>query len=174
MRKLILSTVLWGSNGYQEFSHRHVKFETFIRHRNVVRCAAGYLSLKFRVCLGLEKWIWKSWAYRWHLELWDCAWVYTEALGLCTVSTQDTGEKDLAAETEGKCPVSEEDNQKCVVSWEPRAGDLWDRVNNCVRCHWEIKWGEDEEVIVYSGSVEGLVILLSMVLAEWQSWFGWD
>ena len=55
MRKLILSTVLWGSNGYQEFNHRHVKFETFIRHRNVVRCAAGYLSLKFRVCLGLEK-----------------------------------------------------------------------------------------------------------------------
>lgn len=44
MRKLFQSTVLWGSNGYQEFSHRHVMVETFFRHRNVVRCAAGYLS----------------------------------------------------------------------------------------------------------------------------------
>ena len=42
-------------------------------------------------------------------------------------------------------------------------------VNSSVRCHWRIKCGADEGVIIYSGSVEGLVILLSMVLVEWQS-----
>lgn len=41
------------------------------------------------------------------------------------------------------CPMSCEDNGESVVSWEPRAGNLWDRVNTGVRGCWCIKEDED-------------------------------
>lgn len=138
-------------------------------------CQLDIWSLKFRVCLGLGKWIWKSWAYRCHLEPWDCAWVCAEALGPCAVTV--IGHWVVRFSSRNRREVSSGSGRWPKGAWCPRSqgrrpvGQV--SVNSCARCHWRIKWGADEGVIIYSGSVEGLVILLSMALVEWQSWLGW-